>query len=153
MNHNEEAIGNMYKSLGYDLIHTGIPDLICLKGGKILFIEIKNKGDYLSKNQARAIRLLEKHKFDVKIEGEGSERAEKRYSHKSKTVLKFKCLTGREEQVLETLLKRGNVRFLVAEDLGITEHAVESCISRIRQKLEDAPKVRRRYKDILVRQR
>ena len=66
---------------------------------------------------------------------------------------KLKCLTGREEQMLETLLKRGNIRFLVAEDLGITEHAVESCISRVRQKLDDATKARRKYKDVLVRQR
>ena len=66
---------------------------------------------------------------------------------------KFKCLTGREEQVLESLLIRSNVRFLVAEDLGITEHAVESCVSRVRQKLDDAIKARRKYKNILVRQR
>jgi len=66
---------------------------------------------------------------------------------------KFKCLTTREEEILESLLKRNNVRFLVAEELGITEHAVESCISRIRQKLDDAMKARRRYKNILEKKR
>jgi FixJ family two-component response regulator len=71
----------------------------------------------------------------------------------SKRGGKPRLLTNREFQVLEAVKKRDGVRFLAAQDLDITEHAVESSISRIRSKLESAADVRRRYKDILERQR
>jgi len=74
----EEAI-KQYEALGYDVIKNGIPDLICVKKGKILFVECKSKTDTLRRNQKEAIKILRSKGFIVRIEGEGAERARRDY--------------------------------------------------------------------------
>ena len=65
----EIKIYRKYEHLGYDVIRTGIPDLILLKDGKIEFVEVKTDSGYgLNENQIRAFKLLKKHGFEVRVE-------------------------------------------------------------------------------------
>lgn len=68
MNETEKNLYRKYEEQGYDVIHTGVPDLILLKDGKIEFIEIKAAADLLRESQMRAVALLEKHGFEVRVE-------------------------------------------------------------------------------------
>ena len=68
MNERECIVYDKYEALGYDIIRAGIPDLILLKDEKIKFIEVKSEVHKISEDQERAIELLEKHGFSVKIE-------------------------------------------------------------------------------------
>lgn len=56
---------SLLKALG---VYAGVPDLIFLiKGGRVIFIEIKAKGGYLSKRQKSFIRMLENFAFPVYV--------------------------------------------------------------------------------------
>lgn len=68
MNDNERKIYEKYKNQGYDVIHVGVPDFILLKDGEIEFVEVKTASDLLRETQMRAIALLEKHGFKVRVE-------------------------------------------------------------------------------------
>lgn len=68
MNDNERKIFERYEAQGYDVIHTGVPDLILLKDGEIEFVEVKTAADGLRESQIRAIALLEKHGFKFRVE-------------------------------------------------------------------------------------
>ena len=99
MNEIEKMIKEKYENEGYDVIHVGVPDFICLRKqtnpvqtvpdqtvpfhaipaqtrpihtrplhSQILFVEVKYGKDELRDTQKRAISLLKKHGFDVKIE-------------------------------------------------------------------------------------
>lgn len=72
-------------------------------------------------------------------------------------VRRYVCLTRREEEIMDLLLefKAHGIaaRYLVGAKLGITESAVNSCLSRVRKKLDDARLARRRYRDLLKRRR
>ena len=65
---NEYQAQQKYEEEGYDVIHSGVPDLLLFKDGKIRFVEIKTPKDKLNDNQVRAFKILEKHGFDVRIE-------------------------------------------------------------------------------------
>ena len=67
MNLSEEAVRNDLESQGYDVIHTGVPDFLLLKGGNIKFVEVKGGYNPLSSNQERAIDLLRKHGLEVHV--------------------------------------------------------------------------------------
>lgn len=158
----ERPFRQKYEEEGYDIIHKGIPDFILLKKGELRFVEVKSKGDQLNPFQRRAIKLLRKHKIKTEVVGPGAPRRRIRKIEKrrcgNKLVVKYKCLTRREQEVLEALRERvdftwENAVYLAATDLGITESAVHSCISRVRKKLDDALKARRRYREILKRKR
>ncbi len=62
-------------------------------------------------------------------------------------------LTKRQHEILEAVRKRDNIRWLAADDLGMTEQAIISSLSRVRLKLDAAIVVRKRYGKILKRQR
>jgi len=68
MNESEKFIREKYEARGYSVIHIGVPDFILLKDGEIEFVEVKKGIGALNKNQERAIALLRKHGFDVKVE-------------------------------------------------------------------------------------
>ena len=68
MNDNERKIYEKYEEQGYDVIHTGVPDLILLKDGEIQFVEIKNAADPLRKSQMRSIAILRKHGIKARVE-------------------------------------------------------------------------------------
>jgi len=68
MNKREQMAYEKYVLQGYDVIKAGKPDLILLKDGEIKFVEIKSKIGAVSGSQDRAITLLKKHGFDVKVE-------------------------------------------------------------------------------------
>lgn len=67
MNETEKTLYCKYEEQGYDVIHIGVPDFILLKDSKIEFIEVKATTDLLRESQIRAIALLKKHGFEVKI--------------------------------------------------------------------------------------
>ena len=64
----EYTVKEAYEDHGYDVIHTGVPDLILLKDGKIEFVEVKTAKDKLRDNQIRALELLRKHGFEARVE-------------------------------------------------------------------------------------
>lgn len=65
----ELVVYKKYENLGYDVIKSGIPDLLLLKDGKIEFVEVKTEHNkQLNENQNRTIKLLEKHGFPVRVE-------------------------------------------------------------------------------------
>lgn len=68
MNDNERKICEKYEAQGYNVIHVGVPDFILLKDGEIEFVEVKAAADRLRESQLRAIALLEKHGFSVRVE-------------------------------------------------------------------------------------
>lgn len=69
MNEIEREAFEKYKALGYDVISSGIPDLLLLKDGKIEFVEVKTEcSRQLNPNQKRTINLLKKHGIPVRIE-------------------------------------------------------------------------------------
>jgi hypothetical protein len=68
MNVKEEMVRVKYEDKGYDVIKSGVPDLILLKDGIISFVEVKSDNDKLLESQIRAIGLLNKHGFRVDIE-------------------------------------------------------------------------------------
>jgi len=69
MKDNELKIYKKYVHLGYDVIQSGIPDLILLKDGKIKFVEVKTDiNSDLNENQIRAFKLLQKHGIEVRVE-------------------------------------------------------------------------------------
>jgi len=68
MNASEDLIREKYENQGYDVIHVGVPDFILLKDGEIEFVEVKTATDLLRESQLRAIALLEKHGFEVRVE-------------------------------------------------------------------------------------
>lgn len=68
MNWSERALKEKYESEGYDVIHTGIPDLILLKDGKIEFVEVKTDKDKLREHQKATLELLRKHGFEARVE-------------------------------------------------------------------------------------
>jgi len=58
MNKNEEIVKKKYEKLGYTVVHNGAPDLLCFKYDSklgtmtdIIFVEVKNGNDKLSKLQ------------------------------------------------------------------------------------------------------
>lgn len=56
---------SLLKALG---VYAGVPDLIFLiKGGRVVFIELKAKGKYLSKRQKAFIRMLDHFGFPVYV--------------------------------------------------------------------------------------
>jgi len=68
MNESEEKIRLKYEAQGYNIIHKGVPDFILLKDGKIEFVEVKAATDPLRESQIRAVALLRKHGFEVRVE-------------------------------------------------------------------------------------
>ena len=56
-NWSENIVIEKYKSLGYDVISIGKPDLILLKDGEIEFVEVKTGKDKLQENQRVALDL------------------------------------------------------------------------------------------------
>ncbi len=69
MKDSELKVYRKYEHLGYDIIRSGIPDLILLKDGKIEFVEVKTDSGYgLNENQIRAFKLLKKHGIEVRVE-------------------------------------------------------------------------------------
>lgn len=64
----EQIAFDKFESEGYDVIKAGAPDLILLKDGKIVFIEVKSEIDKLSEPQERAFKLLKEHGFEVRVE-------------------------------------------------------------------------------------
>jgi len=58
-------------------------------------------------------------------------------------------LTQRETEVLNALLTRDTPT--AALHLGITRSAIESCKSRVRAKIREAPRVRRKYRMVLYK--
>lgn len=70
-----------------------------------------------------------------------------------KKAYRPRFLTDREREVLDALVKMDNVRFLAAQDLGITIHALEQAISRIRIKMAEALEVNKKYRKVLERLR
>jgi len=67
MNKTEQYIKEKYEKEGYDVFHIGMPDLICLKNGKIKFVEVKRPHDVVRPSQVVAINLLKKHNIDVVV--------------------------------------------------------------------------------------
>ena len=68
MNCNEKKIVDKYEQLGFDVIKDGLPDLVILKDGKLEFVEVKYKFDFLNPMQERAFTLLKKHGIPVHLE-------------------------------------------------------------------------------------
>ena len=68
MNETETIMFQKYKDMGYDVIHHGIPDFVLLKDHEIKFREIKGRCPNLSDSQKQAIKLLQEHGFDVKVD-------------------------------------------------------------------------------------
>jgi len=68
LNKTEQEVRSKYEKQGYDVIHVGIPDFILLKDGHIEFIEVKTAADLLRESQMRAVALLKKHGFEVRVE-------------------------------------------------------------------------------------
>ena len=68
LNKTEHEVFKKYTQQGFDVIHSGIPDFILLKDGKLEFVEVKYSLDNLNPNQLRSISLLKKHNIPVRIE-------------------------------------------------------------------------------------
>ena len=77
-----------YEALGYDWIHTGVPDFILLRDGEISFVEVKEHPDRLSKIQKESFDKLKKHGFDVHIEKIPGSRKKRKKREKPKQVWK-----------------------------------------------------------------
>lgn len=75
----ERLTQQKYEEQGYDVIHTGVPDLLLLKDGKIEFVEVKTPKDKLQDSQKRAIKILEKHGFGVRVERIKNPKVSKRF--------------------------------------------------------------------------
>lgn len=79
-NHLETEIMQEYEARGFDVLTMkGLPDFLCLKDGKITFVEVKSKNDRLTEAQLETIKTIRHHRFKVAFEGAGSERASRDY--------------------------------------------------------------------------
>ena len=63
----KKTVKKRFEADGFDVISSGIPDLILLKNGTIQFIEVKDGKDCVHVNQKKTMRTLLNHGFDVKI--------------------------------------------------------------------------------------
>ncbi len=77
-NWSENIVIEKYKSMGYDVISIGKPDLILLKDGEIEFVEVKTGKDKLQENQRAALDLLTSHGFRARMERVKTPRISKR---------------------------------------------------------------------------
>lgn len=53
---------------GYEVLHTGCPDFLCYKDGKISFIEVKSGGDITTEDQDRFLALLRSAGIQAEVE-------------------------------------------------------------------------------------
>lgn len=62
-------------------------------------------------------------------------------------------LTVREWEYIQSLEKHNGDIPYAAMDLGVSQSAVESCLSRVRKKMDSAYKFKRRYGKLIERRR
>lgn len=144
MNDTESTFFERYEAQGYDVIHTGVPDFILLKDGEIEFVEVKTATDLLRESQTRAISLLEKHGFEVRIERVSA--VQKSSLIEDKAKLRYLIAQPGRLAIVDLVRKKGR-KYLaeIGNELGINRKVVSYHVRRLEKaglvttKLERTP--------------
>jgi hypothetical protein len=73
----ETEIKRMLERRGWSVYHSGLPDFVCFKDDKTIFVEVKDTGDKLRGSQASVIKSLRASGFRVEVVWRNDERIKK----------------------------------------------------------------------------